>query len=89
MLVPPDWVKTIVAPPAVMALPAASLPRKRTNTELPDATEEFATSTVERSALMAPGVTVMLGNIVVTGVPLIVAVILVAEPRRTPVNTAS
>ena len=38
---------------------------------------------------MAPGVTVIVGSVVVTGVPLMVAVMLVAVPAKTPVKLAS
>ena len=92
MLMPPpeDDVNTMVLPPEVIWLLLTSLAVSVSPTEDPDVkvagdpvmvTAEFANDIV-------PGVTVIVGRVVVTGLPPIVALIVVAEPETTPVNIA-
>lgn len=86
--VPPEFEKTIVAPPLVTVLPAASLPVSVTTTPEPLATVLLATDTTELVAEIIPGKTDTVGKLVATGVPLTFALILVAVPAKTPVKLA-
>jgi len=57
-------------------------------TPLPDATVPFATLTTDPAAEIPPTVTWIVGSVVVTAVPPIVAPIVVAVPATAPVNDA-
>lgn len=86
--VPPLRLKTTVDPPPLKAFPAASLAVKVTVILLPDATDALERAIVEFPGEIIPGVTVTVGFPEVTADPAIVAVIFVAVPAKTPVNTA-
>lgn len=88
VLVPPDLVNAIVELPVEMLLPFASLAWSVIVTLDPEATVAEETDTVDWAAEIAPGVTVTVGIVVVTGVPPMVALTVVAEPAVTPVNEA-
>src|SRR5213592_2925896 len=88
VLVPPELENTTIAPPVVTLFPAASLPRRCRVTTAPDVTVPFEIVTGDADGEIAPGDTVIVGALLVTGAPLIVAPIVVAVPASTPVNTA-
>ncbi len=54
----------------------------------PEATEEFETLMSDVEVAITPGVTVTVGNVVVTDTPFTVPVMVVAVPAKTPVKTA-
>src|SRR5262245_507949 len=85
---PPDSVNATIAPPVVNALPAASRAWNVRVAGPPDPTVPLATETMEVTAEIAPGLTVIVGNVEATGAPSIVAWTVVATPARTPVNVA-
>ena len=85
---PPELPKTTVAPPTVIKLEAASRAVNVSVALLPDTTVALETARVDVAAEMAPGLTVMDGIVVLTLVPLIVAVMVVAVPARAPVKVA-
>ena len=77
-------------PPLVNAMPLAFLTVSVTVTEpVVAAIEAVLTETIDRERLTVPGVTVMVGSVVVTGTPSMMAVIVVAEPGATPTIPAS
>jgi hypothetical protein len=85
--VPPLRLKTIVELLVVKLFPAASLAVKVTSTLEPELTELDATVTSDCVVEIVPGVTVMLGlGVEVTGDPLMVPLMVVAVPARTPVK---
>lgn len=86
--VPPLRLNTTVAPPVVRLFPAASRACKVRVTVLPDCTVAEETETMDVAELIAPGVTVMVGMVVVTGVPPMVAAMVVAVPATRPVKVA-
>jgi hypothetical protein len=88
VLVPVPGENPTVSPPAGRLLPAASLARNVTVTELPEATVLFDTVTDEVEVETEPGVTVMVGAVDVTAAALIVAPMVVAVPAVTPVKLA-
>ena len=88
VLVPPENEKTTVAPPVVIAFPAASFASSVSVPPTPDATVSFDTVTTDVAAEMPPGVTVIVGGAVPTGAAFTVAPIVVAVPTVTPVNVA-
>jgi hypothetical protein len=89
VLVPPTAVKTTADPPEVRLLPAASFACSVSVTALPPSTVPPPdTLTTELAVEAGPGVTVTVGSAVVTGVPPIVASIVVAVPAATPVKAA-
>src|SRR6266513_3729211 len=88
VLVPPELEKTTIAPPVVTLFPAASLPRRCRVTTAPDVTVPLEIVTGDADGEIAPGETVIVGALLVTAAPLIVAPIVVAVPASTPVNTA-
>ena len=88
VLVPPEAVKTTVAPPAVRLFPAASLAWSVSVTLLPEATVPLETLTVDVATDAGPGVTVTVGRVDVTAEPPMVAPTVVAVPATTPVNVA-
>jgi hypothetical protein len=87
-LVPPLRVKTTVSPPAVNWFPYASLAVNVRVINEPEATEPLETLTTDCDSEYAPGVTVTVGSVELTGVPFIVEVIVVAVPETVPVNVA-
>ena len=88
VLVPPDLLNNTVSPPAVRLFPLPSFARRVTVTADPDATLEDETVTVEVFTEAVPGVTVTVGRVVVTEVPPMVALRVVAVPETTPVKVA-
>jgi hypothetical protein len=89
VLVPPEAVKTtVVSPPEVRLLPAASLACSVSVTALPDTTVPADTLTTDVAVAAGPGVTWTVGSAVVTATPPIVAPIVFALPARTPVKLA-
>ena len=86
--VPPDLVNTTVDPPVVKLFPAASLAVSVNVIPAPDCTVLVETLTKEVAGLMAPALTVTVGEAVVTDTPPMVAKIEVAVPAVTPVKTA-
>ena len=85
---PPERLNTTVAPPTVIELPAASLACKVSVEVPPELIVALPTNICEVAELGPPGVTVTLGAAVVTLVPPILAVIVVAEPATAPVKVA-
>ena len=86
--VPPLRLKTMVDPPVVKLLPAASRAvRVRVAVE-PEVTVPLETLTKEVAALITPGLTVTVGIVEVTALPPIVDAIVVADPLTKPVNVA-
>src|SRR5512146_2780342 len=71
-----------------MVLPAASFACSVRVIDPPDATVALETLTTEPAAEIPPAVTVRVGSVVVTAVPLTVAPIVVALPATAPVNAA-
>lgn len=88
VLVPPVREKATVDPPALKLFPAASLAVSVRLILDPEATVLLDTEITEVTVEIVPGVTVIVGSVVVTGAPLIVAPMVVAVPAKTPVNTA-
>src|SRR5258706_9382877 len=88
VLVPPDRENTTVAPPLVRLFPDGSLDWRRNVTIAPDATVSADTVTTEVAGEAAPGVTVIVGSVDVTGVAPMVAPILAGVPAVTAVNVA-
>jgi len=84
----PPRPKRTVKPPVVRLLPAASLAVRVTVAVVPEAMLAGATETSDCERLAAPGVTVMVGNVEVTALPPIVAVMVVALPAVVPVKVA-
>jgi hypothetical protein len=78
---------TTVAVPLVSSFPAASFVCSVTVVVLPDTNEFDNTLTEDCDKLITPGVTVTLGEVDVTGAPLIVVVIGLL-PAIVPVNVA-
>jgi hypothetical protein len=79
---------TTVAPPEVRSVPAASLACRVSVTCAPETTVGLDTLTRDVAVDAAPGVTVMVGRVEVTGAALIVAPMVVAVPANTLVNVA-
>ena len=71
-----------------MSFPARSLACIVSVVALPDVTVALSTVTREVLTEIAPGVTVMVGSVVLMGLPPIVAPMLLAVPAVTPVNVA-
>ena len=88
VLDPPDLLNSIVALPPVIRFEFASLAvRVKVAFEL-DAMVAELTVTTDVAAEMAPGMTVTVGGVDVTGDPPIVAEIVVGLPEIMPVNMA-
>ena len=89
VLVPaPVVLKTTVEPPVVRSFPAASLAWSVNVAVDPETTVASEVVTTDWAVLIAPGVTVIVGNVDVTGLPPMVALMVLAVPARTPVNVA-
>ncbi len=86
--VPPEWLKATTDPPVVRLLLLASRPCKVRVMLDPEFTVAEETETKELAKLMAPGVTVTLGNVEVMETPPMVPVMVVAVPATTPVKLA-
>ena len=86
--VPPVLLMTTTAPPVVILFPAVSLARKVRRVPLPEETVLKVEDNVLCARLKTPGTTVIVGSVDVTAEPLIVALIVVADPATTPVNKA-
>jgi hypothetical protein len=78
----------MVAPPVVIKFPAASLACTFIVVEEPELKEESMDVIRDVATLGAPGLTVIVGSVVVTVFPLMVDVMVVAVPERSPVNDA-
>lgn len=88
VLVPPDPAKTTVSPPAVNGLLFASLVKRVRVTLDPEATDEREAVSTDWETDAAPGLTVTVGRVLVTALPPIVELIVVAVPATTPVKVA-
>ena len=88
VLVPPDAVNAIVAPPVVRLFPAASFAWRVRVAAAPEEMTPLDVVTTDVAAEIAPGVTAIVGIAVPTGVPFTVAPIVVAVPANTPVKVA-
>jgi hypothetical protein len=86
--VPPEREKATVAPPVERLFPEASRACNVTTTPDPEETVPEATVMTEFAGAIVPAVTVTVGEVVVTGVPPIVAPIEVAVPATAPVKLA-
>lgn len=86
--VPPERLKTTVAPPVVRLFPAASRPVKVRVTVFPDDTLELETVSKDVVAEIEPGFTVTVGGVLVTGTPPMEALIVVGVPLIFPVKVA-
>ncbi len=73
LLLPPDALNTTASPPIASRLPAASFARSRSVAMAPDAIVSVDVVKTDVIGEIAPGLTVTVGNAVVTGVPPIVA----------------
>lgn len=85
--VPPEVLKRTMPPPVVIVFPAASLASADIVVLVPEVIEVSWTASSVFAALGAPGVTVIVGGVVATGIPLIVALRLLAVPLIAPVKT--
>lgn len=85
---PPEREKATVLPPADKLFPAASRACIVSVMELPEATVFEDTEISEVTVEITPGLTVIVGRLVVTAVPFTVAPMVVAVPASTPVKTA-
>ena len=86
---PPEWSKSTVSPPVVRLLLLASLACSVTPVVVPDAMVELVTVIAEFTSEILPGVTCTVAAPgVVTALPFIWAVIVVAVPAINPVNVA-
>ena len=85
---PPLYENTTVAPPIETTLLLTSRAFKRNSVALPDATEELLTDNIDVVTEIGPGTTVIVGRVLVTGEPLIVALTVEAEPAVEPVKVA-
>lgn len=88
VLVPPERENRTVEPPVLKLFPAASFAVKVRLTLEPEATVDAETEIKDVTVEILPGLTVIVGSVVLTAVPLTVAPMVVAVPARTPVNTA-
>ena len=86
--VPPVREKTTVDPPVDKLFPAASRACKVMLMEFPEETVADDKLINEVAVEIVPGVTVIVGSVVVTAVPPMVAPMVVAVPASTPVNVA-
>ncbi len=87
-MVPPEFEKATAAPPAVSAFPAASFACSVTAVPVPDTIEPAPTVITDVAAEITPAETVIVGSVDVTGLPLIVAPIVVGVPAATAVKVA-
>ena len=88
VLVPPLEVNTTTSPPVVSLFPAASFATSVRVAEFPDSTLALEVVMTDVARETGPTVTAMVGCGVVTGLPPIVAPMVVAVPASTPVNAA-
>src|SRR5437016_1419500 len=89
VLVPlPVPAKTTVDPPVVRLFPAASLACSVSVAAAPETTVALDTVTTDVAGDTTPGVTAIVGSVEVTGLPPIVAPMVVALPATAPVNVA-
>jgi hypothetical protein len=86
--VPVELEKVIVSPPVVRVLPAISFACTVTVIPEPEATEVVEAVMTEVTGLAGPGSTVTVGKVVITELPAIVALMVVAVPARAPVKVA-
>src|SRR5205807_3843326 len=86
VLVPPDRLNATVSPPVVRLFPAPSLAWSVSVAVAPDTTVPLDVVTEIGRASCREGVTVMVGSAAVTGLPPMVALIVVAVPAVPPVN---
>ena len=77
------------APPARRLFPNASFACSDTDVDAPEATFDAPTVTREFTVEIAPGVTVIVGSVLLTDEPPIVAPIVVAEPDVVPEKVAA
>ena len=87
VLPPPALLKSTVAPPVVIAFPAASRAWSVRVAPPPERIVPEEVETVDVAVAITPGFTVI-EVVEVTAFPPIVAWIVVAEPEATPVNVA-
>ena len=87
-LVPPLRLNIMLAPPVVIGLLCASRADSVKVTVLPDETVMDATLTIDLVAEIIPGLTRMVGKLVATVTPVIVAEMVVGDPDITPVKLA-
>ena len=73
LLLPPDALNTTTSPPIVSRFPAASFARSRNVTMAPDAIVSVDVVKTDVTGEIAPGMTATVGSGVVTGLPPIVA----------------
>ena len=88
LLVPPVLENKIAEPPVVSVFPLASLAVNVSATVFPEVTVLLDTEITDCARDIAPGLTVIVGEILVTALPPIVAVIDVADPEFVAVKIA-
>ena len=88
VLVPPARVNPTVSPPVGRLFPAASFACSVSVTAVPEATVPLETVTSDVATEAGPAITMIVGSVEVTGLPLIVAPMVVAPPATTPVKVA-